>query len=168
MQGETNRANPVRKVVNLLQMMQKKVKEEGEKEKELYEKFMCYCKNSGGDLDASISAAEAKVPAVTSEIEAAEGKLEQAKADLKQAQVDRSAAKEAIATATALREKEAATYAAFKADADVNTAAVAKAITALENGMGGAFVQTDAANVLRKLAKNQDSVDTSDLVSFLA
>jgi hypothetical protein len=26
---------------------------------ELYEKFMCYCKTSGGDLDASISAAEA-------------------------------------------------------------------------------------------------------------
>merc|ERR1719198_1024793 len=90
-------ATPVRKVVGLLQAMEAKVKAEGEKEKELYEKFMCYCKNSGGDLDASIAAAEAKAPALTSEIEAAEGKLEQAKADLKQAQVDRSAAKEAIA-----------------------------------------------------------------------
>jgi hypothetical protein len=41
--------------------MQKKVEEEGAAEAKLYEKFMCYCKNGGSDLAASIGAAEDKV-----------------------------------------------------------------------------------------------------------
>merc|ERR1719446_243641 len=106
-------ANPIRKVVTLLQSMQKKVEAEGEREKDLYEKFMCYCKTGGGDLSASIGAAEDKIPSVSSDIEATEAKLSGAKATLKQAQGDRTAAKEAMAAATALREKEAKTYADF-------------------------------------------------------
>jgi len=87
---------------------------------------------------------------VTSDIESSEAKLAQAKQDLKRAQTDRSAAKDAIAEATAVREKEAAEYAAFKADAEANGAAVAKAITALENGMSGSFLQTPAASVVSR------------------
>jgi chemotaxis receptor (MCP) glutamine deamidase CheD len=56
----SHRTNPIRKVVTMLQGMQKRVTEEGAKEKELYEKFMCYCKTSGSDLAASIAAAEKK------------------------------------------------------------------------------------------------------------
>merc|ERR1719160_1332311 len=55
-------ANPIRKVVVMLQAMQKKVQAEGEKEEELYEKFMCYCKNGAGALSKSIADAEAKAP----------------------------------------------------------------------------------------------------------
>merc|ERR1719238_476342 len=51
--------------------MQKKVQAEGEKEKDLFDKFMCYCKNSGGDLSKSISDAETKVPQVGSDIKEA-------------------------------------------------------------------------------------------------
>ena len=40
-------ANPIRKVVTLLQDMQKEIEAEGEKEKGLYDKFMCYCTASG-------------------------------------------------------------------------------------------------------------------------
>merc|ERR1719511_523978 len=50
--------------------MQKKVAAEGAKEKELYEKFMCYCKGGSDELGAAIKAAEAKVPAVGASIEA--------------------------------------------------------------------------------------------------
>jgi hypothetical protein len=62
-------ANPIRKVVTMLQSMQKKVTAEGEKEKELFDKFMCYCKNGDEALAKSISAADTKVPQVTSDIE---------------------------------------------------------------------------------------------------
>ena len=37
----------------MLQSMQAKVEAEGKKEQEAYEQFMCYCKTSGGDLEAS-------------------------------------------------------------------------------------------------------------------
>ena len=98
-------ANPIRKVVNMLQMMQKKVEAEGEKEQELFDKFMCYCKNSGGDLAAGIADAETKVSELPSAVEEAEGQLAQLKEDLKQHQADRSAAKAAMASATALRKR---------------------------------------------------------------
>jgi len=163
-------ANPVRKVVNLLQAMQKKVEEEGKQEKDLYEKFMCYCKTGGGDLAASIAAAEDKGPSVSSNIEASEASLTQAKEDLKQAQSDRSAAKAAIEEATALREKEAASFAAYKADADTNIAAITKAVTALENGMAGGFLQTDAAAVLKRVVDKSDMVDADqqEVIAFLS
>merc|ERR1719443_1051227 len=99
-------ANPIRRVVNLLQGMAKKVTAEGKKEEELYEKFMCYCKTSGGDLQESISGSTAKVPQVQSDIEESEASLKQTKLDLKSHQEDRAAAKAAMASATTQREKE--------------------------------------------------------------
>merc|ERR1719282_1623885 len=104
-------ANPIRKVVTMLQDMQKKVEAEGEKEQELFDKFMCYCKNSDGDLARSIEAAEKKVPELENDIKAAQGQVEQLKLDLAQAKTDRESAKAAMSEATALREKEAASFA---------------------------------------------------------
>jgi hypothetical protein len=65
-------ANPVRKVVNMLQSIQKKVEAEGKKEEEMFEKFMCYCKNSGGSLQGSIDSSTAKIPEVEAAIKEAE------------------------------------------------------------------------------------------------
>merc|ERR1719174_874601 len=101
----------------MLQSMEKKVQAEGEKEAELFEKYMCYCKTSGGDLSKSIGGAETKIPQLGSDIKEAEAKNAQLKEDLKQHQADRSAAKQAVADATALREKEAAEYAKESSEA---------------------------------------------------
>ena len=62
----------------------------------------------GGDLSSTIGAMEEKVPAVSSDFES-EAKLSGAKTDLKRVQSDRTAAEEAMAQATILRGKEAAT-----------------------------------------------------------
>jgi len=172
-QSETSSvaANPIRKVVTLLQNMQKKVQAEGEKEKALFEKYMCYCKTSGGDLSKSIADAKTKMPQVASDIEAAENQKVQLAADVKQAQADRSAAKSAMAEATALREKEAAAFASEKAETDTNIAALAKAIAALEKGMFGAFLQTNTAMALRKVVANSHDiieVDREEVLSFLS
>jgi len=168
---DSSEMNPIRKVVNLLQQMQKKVTAEGAREAELYEKFMCHCKTGGGDLSGSIGAAETKIPAVSSSIEESEQKLVQTKADLKQAQSDRAGAKDAMKEATALREKEAATFAASKAEYDTNIAAINKAVNALEKGMSGGFLQTQSAQVLRKLAlskQDMSDIDRQELVAFLS
>jgi len=158
-------ANPIRKVVNMLQGMQKKIEAEGEKEQAMFDKYMCYCKTSGGDLQASINAADTKVPQLESDIKEGEAKKAQLDEDIKQHQVDRSAAKAAMAEATTLREKEAAAYAKEAAKDAANIAAVAKATTAIEKGMGGAFLQTSAANILRRLAQERQE---QDLVAFLS
>jgi len=155
-------ANPIRKVVSMLQNMQKKVEAEGEKEKEMFDKYMCYCKNSGGDLSKSIADADTKVPSLGADIKAAEAKNSQLKEDLKQHQVDRSAAKAAVAAATALREKEAVAYAKEEDEASATIAAVNKAVTALQNGMAGAFMQTRAASILRHSVLQKSGIDEDD------
>jgi len=164
-------ANPIRKVVTMLQTMQKKVEAEGEKEQELFEKFMCYCKNSGGDLATSIADAETKVSELPSAVEEAVGQLGQLKEDLKKAQTDRAAAKAAIAEATAIREKEAGEFATLSSELKTNIAAIGKAVAALEKGMGGAFLQTSAAATLKNLVENDQKmldVDRQDLTAFLS
>merc|ERR1719316_626428 len=135
--------------------MMKKVEAEGEKEKELFEKFMCYCKNSGGALAKSIADAEEKIPQVMSDIEAAEAEMKQLKLDVEQHKKDRADAKKAMAEATAVREKEAAAFAKENAEFLANIDAITRAIAALEKGMAG-FLQTSAATVLRRLVLSSD------------
>jgi len=161
--------NPIRRVVTMLQSMQKKVAEEGEKEKELFDKFMCYCKNGRGQLEASIATAENTNEQLEASIKETDANLKQTKADLKQAQTDRADAKAAVASATALREKEAAAYAKESSELKTNIAALAKATSAIERGMGGAFLQTSAAQTLKQLSVTMDisSMDRDMITSFL-
>merc|ERR1719460_1922840 len=149
--------------------MQKKVAAEGVKENELFEKFMCYCKNGKGSLEASIEAAKGKNEQLLADIEETTSQLKQTKADLKNAQESRTAAKAAVAEATALREKEAATFAKESGDLKTNIAATKKATVAIEKGAGGAFLQTSTASVLRQLSVTMDlsSMDRDMITSFL-
>jgi len=164
-------ANPIRKVVSMLQVMQKKVEAEGVREQELFDKFMCYCKNSGGSLQKGISDAETRVPQLGSDIEEAEASAVQLKEDLKQAQTDRSAAKAAMAEATGIRNKEADAYAKESGDLKTNIAALSKAVTAIDNGMAGGFLQTDTAQVLKNAimaSSNIMDADRQDVMAFLS
>jgi septal ring factor EnvC (AmiA/AmiB activator) len=156
----------------MLQKMQKKVEAEGEKEKELFDKFMCYCKTGSTDLGKSISDTNTKIPELQTTIEESISQKAQLEEDLKKHQVDRSAAKAAMAEATALREKEAAEFATVSTDLNTNIAAIKKATAAIEKGMSGAFLQTSEASLLKKLVMSDSTnlldVDRQDLASFLA
>merc|ERR1719311_1811606 len=170
-QREAMAANPIRKVVTMLQAMQKKITAEGEKEEDLFEKFMCYCKNGDEALAKSIADAEAKAPALAADIEEAESQVKQLKADLKSHQTDRAAAKTAMAEATNIRGKEASAFADLKSEADANIAAVTKATAAVEKGMAGSFLQSVEAGTLRKLVLAQNAIedyDREELTSFLS
>jgi len=164
-------ANPIRKVVNLLQNMQKKVAAEGEKEKELFDKFMCYCKNSDSTLAASISAAETKVPEVGTQIEEGKAKKVQLEDEVKGAISSRAEAKDAIAKATAIREKENAAFKKESSEYKSNIAALKGAISAISSGMAGGFLQTTTAATVRKIAlngPNMEDADRQDLLAFLS
>merc|ERR1719171_140916 len=157
-------ANPIRKVVTLLQNMQKEIEETGKKEKELYDKFMCYCSSNNGELAKSIEDGKAS-------IEQLEGKLKAGQAEKSQNKKDREAAAADLSEATVIREKEAAEFAAEKADSETNIKAIAGAIPALEKGMGGAsLLQTEGGSRLRKIADSfpfEDDMDRKSVMSFL-
>jgi hypothetical protein len=166
-----NAANPIRKVVMMLQNMQKQVTEEGKTEEAMYEKFMCYCTTGKGDLEASIEAGKSKIEALESSSKADMEKKAALDAALKEHTASLSDAKAAMNEATAIRTKEAAAYAKFKSDSDTNLVALSKAIAAIEKGVGGSFLQTSAANIVRKFAMEQANLpDASrqELLVFLS
>merc|ERR1719272_67164 len=105
------------------------------------------------------------MPQLDADIKAGEAKKAQLDEDIKQHQVDRSAAKSAMADAAALRTKEASAYEKEASEDAANIAATGKAMTAIEKGMGGNFLQSSAANVLRRLAEKRQE---EELVSFLS
>merc|ERR1719387_1372499 len=151
-------------------MMQKKVEAEGVKEEELFEKFMCYCKNGAAALAKSIGDAETKIPQLESSIKQASEMKAQLEEDIKNHQADRAAAKAAMAKATAQREKEAAAFAKEHAESLANIDAAKKATAAISKGKAGGFLQTSAAAVLRKMVLSEDLSDNQRdmLTSFLA
>merc|ERR1719326_2432765 len=153
-------ANPIRRVVTLLQQMAKKVEAEGKAQQELFDKFMCYCKNSGDELGKSISDAQTKIPQLESDIKEAEAEKAQLEADLKQHRLDRDDAKGDIAKATSIREKDAAAFLKESTTDKSNLDALKKALAAIEKGMAG-FLQTNAAGMLRRLSLTME-MSTAD------
>jgi len=164
-------ANPIRKVVTMLQKMQKEVSAEGEKEQAMFDKFMCYCKNADSTLAQSIASGEEKVGQLGTSIKASTAEKAQLEQELKDAQVGRVEAKDAMSKATAMRTKEEKTYAALAASLKANIGALQGAITAISKGMGGAFLQTNTAAAVRKIVMDGPSmsdVDRQDMMAFLS
>merc|ERR1719247_923094 len=138
----------------MLQGMEKKIAAEAEKEKEVFEKYMCYCKNAGSTLQGGIDAADSKIPQVESALKEAEASKKQFEQEVKDHQAARAEAKASMASATAIREKEAAEFAKEKAEYDSNLAQLGGAIKAIESGMAGGFLQTKTAEMVKRLAMN--------------
>jgi chromosome segregation ATPase len=151
--------------------MTNKIEAEGKKEEALFEKFMCYCDTGVADLEKAIAAAETKIPQLENDIKALDEAMGGLVSDIEKAKADRAEAKEAVATATALREKEAAVFAKDSGDFKTNIAAMKKAIELISSGMeGGAFLQTSQGALLKKLSIDIDMspADRDVLTSFLS
>merc|ERR1719378_145499 len=168
-QAEMTQANPIRKIVTLLQNMQKEIEAEGAKEKELFDKFMCFCSGSDGDLKKKAADATAAIEELAAKLKSEEAEKVQVGQDLIGHKADREGAKSDIEEATVLRTKEEAAYSAEKADSETNIAAMAKAIPALEKGMGGAaLLQMPNGDRLKKLVQSYPNMDAGDRREALA
>jgi len=157
--------------VTMLQNMQKKVSAEGDKEQALFEKFMCYCSNADSTLGASIAEAEDKIPQVGTNIEEGQAKKAQLDDEVKSAISQRAEAKDAIAKATAIREKESASFKKESAEYKSNIESMKGAISAISSGMSGGFLQTNTAMLVRKIAlngPNMEDMDRQELLAFLS
>lgn len=164
-------ANPITKVVTMLQNMQKNVEHEGENELKLYDKYMCACQRGGESLKKSIADDSTKVSTLSTDIDATVAQKKTVNEELKQARDDRETCKTAIADATSLREKDAKAYAKTAATAKSDLTSLAGAIKSIGKGMTGSFLQTRGARVLRHIVKVRTDMDESDretLVAFLS
>merc|ERR1719392_269066 len=108
--AQTLGANPIRKVVTLLQDMQKEIEAEGKKEEDMFDKFMCYCDGNTDGMGKSVEEAAQKITELQSKLAAEKAEKSQLDQELIQHKKDREAAKGDLSTATSIREKEHAEY----------------------------------------------------------
>jgi len=152
-----------------MQNMQKEIEAEGAKEKELFDKFMCYCSGGTDGLKKAIADATAEAEELTAKLKSEEAEKSQIAQDLIGHKKDREGATADIEEATMLRAKEEAAYSAEKADSETNIAAMAKAIPALEKGMGGAaLLQMPTGDRLKKIVSSYPNMEASDRREALA
>jgi hypothetical protein len=125
-------ANPIRKVVTLMQDMQKEIEAEGVKEKELYDKFMCFCDGNNEEMKKSIEDMKVKIETYASSVESEKAEKVQLEQDLIKHEADKAAAIADLGKSTALRNKEKAEFDEDLADQQTNLAGVSSAIPALK------------------------------------
>merc|ERR1719355_417755 len=87
-----DQANPIRKVVTLLQDMQKEVAAEGAKEKELYDKFMCFCTGNTAELQKGIDDNKAKIEELGGKLKSETAEKAQLELDIVQHKSDQASA----------------------------------------------------------------------------
>merc|ERR1719379_572195 len=110
-------ANPMRRVVSLLQSMSKEVEEEGERATELFDKYMCYCKTNTADLSNSIEASQGHIDELQSSIQELSGANAQLTQELKDLKEDVAENTKAVSEASTQRQREADEYAAESTEA---------------------------------------------------
>jgi hypothetical protein len=130
--------NPIRKIVGLMENMQKEIEEQGEKEKVLYDNFMCFCDNGAADLLKTANDADAENKAAAAQLEADTAEKAQLEEDIKTHTSDLANAQKDLEEATNIRDKQKSEFDATVGTKSASEAALGKAIPAIEKGMGGA------------------------------
>jgi hypothetical protein len=151
--------NPIRRIVTLLQDMQKETEVEGEKEEKAFDKFMCYCSGNTDGMKAAAEEGTQKAAELGSKLEALVAEKAQLDQELKDHQSSREAAKQDSKKAANLREKEHAEFKAESADMSTNIAAMKGAIAALEKGMGLLQMGGDQKDIVERMVSSTSQLD---------
>merc|ERR1719326_1554756 len=131
---------------------------------------MCYCQGGEGALDASIEQGKAQIEQLSATIKRGTAEKSQLEQDLVQHKADRAEAEKTITESTALREKEAAEFAATSGDMKSNIASMTAALEALKKGLSASLLQTGVGNTLRNIIAHSPAVreaQRDSLMSFL-
>lgn len=104
------KSNPVTKVVNLLKDMQGQLQKEQDQDQEIYDAMACWCETNNKAKTKAISDGDMKSKDLAAAIEEYTAKSAQLKVDIEEADKEIKASTDAIAKATAIREKEASEF----------------------------------------------------------
>jgi len=169
--AERSEANPMRKIISMLQDMTKELEAEAEAEKEIFDKAACVCEGGEGSLKKVIDDSTAAIEEYTSKIGAGEAEKAQLTQEIADHKASAAAAEEDLSHATMLRDKEHKKFVEEDKDTKFNIASLGKAIPAIEKGMGGAaFMQLSGSSRFRRfveVTKFMSSDDRSTVLSFL-
>lgn len=124
-------ANPVTKVVGLLNEMKTQVEKEAAEDKELYDEMACWCTTNDKEKTAAVEIAQKTITDLTAKIETYVARKATLATEIESLGDENAANTDALAQATAMREKEAAEFAEEEATSKQASAALKQAIEVL-------------------------------------
>eukprot|EP00928_Gymnodinium_smaydae_P070780 TRINITY_DN5454_c0_g1_i2.p1 TRINITY_DN5454_c0_g1~~TRINITY_DN5454_c0_g1_i2.p1 ORF type:complete len:730 (-),score=236.58 TRINITY_DN5454_c0_g1_i2:76-2220(-) len=139
-------ANPVAKVIKLLTEMKTQVETEAKDDKDAYDKFVCWCTTNEKLKTADVEAAEKEISRLEVQIEEAAGLQGQLKTEISGLEDSIAEDQDALAAATAAREKENAAYLAEAKEMKETIATLKQAIAILAKVQGGGSKSAEATS----------------------
>merc|ERR1719161_1211784 len=121
----------------MLENMKAEIAAQAAADKELYDKFMCFCDAGTADLLKTAAEAEAANKAAAAQLEADTAEKAQLEGDIKTHTSDLAGAQADLEEATNVRDKQKSEFDATVGTKSASEAALGKAIPAIEKGMGG-------------------------------
>merc|ERR1719464_2650436 len=124
-------SRPIRKVITLLEDMKAQVEKDAQADLTAYDKYMCWCKTNKEEKTAAVEIAEKRIDALATTIEEAAAKEGELKTEISGLLDDISEDKDALATATLVREEENKAFLAAEADMKETRHLLGEAISTL-------------------------------------
>jgi chromosome segregation ATPase len=128
--------HPVVKVVNMLKTMKQETQEEGEKDKELFEKMQCWCRTGRANKETSIKDGAERISALEADIEADTATVAKLENEIDSAKKGRADNKDSLSTAESMREKENSEYSKEAEDLKTSIGQLDGAIESIEKNFG--------------------------------
>jgi hypothetical protein len=176
--ASSNGANPLLKIVGMMEDMRTELEKEAKDEKEIFENAMCICKKGEKELGGVITFSTSEIERLESAVESGTAGKAKLASEIKDHEQDKIDTTKSLEEATAIRTNENKKFVETEIDMKSNLAGLNAAIPMIENqGAGGAaFIQGgDASNHgadLLKIVQNEGqkylSVDKRETItSFL-
>jgi chromosome segregation ATPase len=128
-------ANPIRKIVTMLQQMQVEIEAEAEESKKMYEKFMCFCDSNIGQTTKEIDDGTELVGQLESEIKGLTGANAQIDSELTELESEMKENQKSVEEQAGVRKEEAAKFSEESTETKNSIAAIDKALPALKKGV---------------------------------
>jgi len=101
---------PVSKVITLLKDMQEQLEKEADQDEEVYNNMVCWCKTNDKEKTQAVADAQTSIAQLTTVIETTAAESARLAQELETHQEDLAKSKESLDTATAIREKQLASF----------------------------------------------------------
>jgi hypothetical protein len=150
---EDSKANPVNKVVTVLEEMRAQLEKEAASDDEVMEKMVCWCETNDKLKTKAIADNKQSIAQLEESIPEYAAKIATLQTEVKQLHKDIASGKQELFEATTIREKESGEFSAEEKDTMVSISGVTKAISALGAKMPDAFLQVQSVVDLQSLSK---------------
>ncbi|CAL1163987.1 unnamed protein product [Cladocopium goreaui] len=134
----------------MLESLEKKVRSEGDEKQKVYDKYMCYCKDTSESLNLQLAEAAKSLPQLRSQAQEVSALQISLESEIGQHKKDRDEAKSAISSAAEIRKKEADAFLKDSQSQQESVDSLTAAIQALQQNRAASFLQTTGAVVLRR------------------